>query len=386
MKVLITGGAGFIGSEIVEQLSNKTDFEVVVLDNLSPQIHSNNPKDSYLYNKINGKCQFIRGDIRDLNIMCEAVNECEYIIHLAAETGTGQSMYRINQYNDVNIMGTSTLFQALSDTKSPIKKIVLASSRSVYGEGKYQCKSHGVFYPEGRSKSDMEQGDYKMHCPVCGQNMLPLPTDEESKIYPLSLYAFTKYAQEKMIETMCKALDINYTIFRLQNVYGKGQSLSNPYTGILSIFSERMLQNADINIFEDGQESRDFIHVIDVARAFIQSLENAETNSKILNLGSGKNTSVLEVAQLLRDNYGSLSVLNITGDFRIGDIAHNMADMTITEKLLNFKPQINLLKGLEDFSKWVRFEGGKGLKYEESLHEMRQAGLFISKKTEGRTS
>ena len=159
MKVLITGGAGFIGSEIVEQLSNKTGFEVVVLDNLSPQIHSNNPKDSYLYNKINGKCQFIRGDIRDLNMMCEAVNECEYIIHLAAETGTGQSMYRINQYNDVNIMGTSTLFQALSDTKSPIKKIVLASSRSVYGEGKYQCKSHGVFYPEGRSKSDMEQGD-----------------------------------------------------------------------------------------------------------------------------------------------------------------------------------------------------------------------------------
>lgn len=386
MKVLITGGAGFIGSEIVEQLSNKTGFEVVVLDNLSPQIHSNNPKDSYLYNKINGKCQFIRGDIRDLNMMCEAVNKCEYIIHLAAETGTGQSMYRINQYNDVNIMGTSTLFQALSDTKSPIKKIVLASSRSVYGEGKYQCKSHGVFYPEGRSKSDMEQGDYKMHCPVCGQNMLPLPTDEESKIYPLSLYAFTKYAQEKMIETMCKALDINYTIFRLQNVYGKGQSLSNPYTGILSIFSERMLQNADINIFEDGQESRDFIHVIDVARAFIQSLENTETNSKILNLGSGKNTSVLEVAQLLRDNYGSLSVLNITGDFRIGDIAHNMADMTITEKLLNFKPQINLLKGLEDFSKWVRLEGGKELKYEESLHEMKQAGLFISKKTEGRTS
>ncbi len=386
MKVLITGGAGFIGSEIVEQLSNKTGFEVVVLDNLSPQIHSNNPKDSYLYNKINGKCQFIRGDIRDLNMVCEAVNECEYIIHLAAETGTGQSMYRINQYNDVNIMGTSTLFQALSDTKSPIKKIVLASSRSVYGEGKYQCKSHGVFYPEGRSKSDMEQGDYKMHCPVCGQNMLPLPTDEESKIYPLSLYAFTKYAQEKMIETMCKALDINYTIFRLQNVYGKGQSLSNPYTGILSIFSERMLQNADINIFEDGQESRDFIHVIDVARAFIQSLENTETNSKILNLGSGKNTSVLEVAQLLRDNYGSLSVLNITGDFRIGDIAHNMADMTITEKLLNFKPQINLLKGLEDFSKWVRLEGGKELKYEESLHEMKQAGLFISKKTERRTS
>ena len=386
MKVLITGGAGFIGSEIVEQLSNKTGFEVVVLDNLSPQIHSNNPKDSYLYNKINGKCQFIRGDIRDLNMMCEAVNECEYIIHLAAETGTGQSMYRINQYNDVNIMGTSTLFQALSDTKSPIKKIVLASSRSVYGEGKYQCKSHGVFYPEGRSKSDMEQGDYKMHCPVCGQNMLPLPTDEESKIYPLSLYAFTKYAQEKMIETMCKALDINYTIFRLQNVYGKGQALSNPYTGILSIFSERMLQNADINIFEDGQESRDFIHVTDVARAFIQSLENTETNLKILNLGSGKNISVLEIAQLLRDNYGSLSALNITGDFRVGDIAHNMADMRLTEKLLNFKPKIDLLKGLEDFSQWVRLEGGKSLQYEESLHEMKQAGLFISKKTEGRTS
>lgn len=386
MKVLITGGAGFIGSEIVAQLSNKTGFEIVVLDNLSPQIHGDDPGNSYLYKKIDGKCRFINGDIRDLKIMCDAVYGCDYIIHLAAETGTGQSMYRINQYNDVNIMGTSTLFQALSDTKSPLRKIVLASSRSVYGEGKYQCKDHGIFYPEGRRKSDMAQGDYQMHCPVCGRNMSPLPTDEESKIYPLSLYAFTKYAQEKMLETMGKALDINYTIFRLQNVYGKGQSLSNPYTGILSIFSERMLQNADVNIFEDGKESRDFIHVADVAKAFIKSLESEETNAKILNLGSGKNTSVLEIARLLRDSYGSLSKLNITGDFRIGDIAHNMADMRLTEKLLNFKPETNLAEGLEDFSKWVRLEGGKSLQYEESLNEMKQAGLFISKSTEGRTS
>lgn len=384
MRVLITGGAGFIGSEITDQLYNKGNCEVVVLDSLSSQIHGENPEDSYLYKKIQGKCCFIKGDVRELEIVHNALEGCEYIIHLAAETGTGQSMYQINRYNDVNIMGTSTIFQALSDMKTIPKKMILASSRSVYGEGKYQCIEHGIFYPEGRKKTDMERGDYQMHCPLCGKSMYPVPTDEESKIYPLSLYAFTKYAQEKMFQTMCKALDINYAIFRLQNVYGKGQSLSNPYTGILSIFSERMLQNLDINIFEDGQESRDFIHVVDVANAFILSLGNEKINSQILNLGSGKDTSVLEIAQLLRKNYESSSNLKVTGDFRIGDIAHNMADMRLTEKLLGFAPEIDLTKGLEDFSKWVQLEGTKHLQYEESLDEMKKAGLFISKDMEGR--
>lgn len=380
MKILITGGAGFIGSEIVTQLFGKDDIEIVVLDNLNPQIHGHNPEESYLYKKIKGKCKFIKGDIRDFDILCDALKGCEYIIHLAAETGTGQSMYRINHYNDVNIMGFSNLFQAISDTKPPIKKILLSSSRSVYGEGKYKCEQHGIFYPEGRNKTDMENGDYHMHCPICQNIMQAVPTDEESKILPVSVYAFTKYAQEKMLETMTKALEIDYTIFRLQNVYGKGQSLSNPYTGILSIFSERMLSNKDINIFEDGQESRDFIHVSDVARAFIKALKTVETNSQILNLGSGKRTSVIEIAQLLQKSYGSSSQLNITGDFRIGDIAHNMADMTRTNKLLDFKPEIDLSDGLADFAKWVQSEGHKNLQYEESLNEMKQAGLFMSKR------
>lgn len=378
-KILITGGAGFIGTEIIRQLAESGDWQITVLDVMTKQIHGENWKQSYLYKKIIDKCHFIYGDVRDYITVKEAVGDNEYIIHLAAETGTGQSMYQINQYNEVNIMGTSNLLQAISDMRkdSCVKKIILSSSRSVYGEGKYVCPQCGVTYPKSRKKEHMLNGDFSMYCDICGSKLQLTYTTEDSLIKPNSLYAFSKYTQEKMLETMCPALGIDYTIFRFQNVYGVGQSLKNPYTGILSIFSTLMLENKPINIFEDGLESRDFINVIDVASGVIKSLEKIESNSQIINLGSGIGTTVIEIANILKKKYRSESVIHVTGDFRLGDIAHNIADISKSRELLDFKQTVSLEDGLESFCKWVLGEERDNSGYENSLIEMEKAGMFI---------
>ena len=379
-KVLVTGGAGFIGTEIVKQLyGNGGETEITVLDVMTEQIHGQDWKNSYLFKSIENSCRFVKADIRDLAAVKEAIGDNEFIIHLAAETGTGQSMYMINQYNEVNIMGTSNLIQAISDLrdKSRVKKIILASSRSVYGEGKYSCPACGIVYPSSRKKENMQGGDFNMHCDNCGQKISYEFTTEDSKIQPASLYAFTKYAQERLLETMCPALGIDYTVFRFQNVYGVGQSLKNPYTGILSIFSTLMLENKSINIFEDGLESRDFINVVDIAAAVIKSLEEPRSNSEVINLGSGVGTSVIEIAELLKKIYDSKSEINITGDFRIGDIAHNIADISKAKKILEFEQSISLEQGLHEFCAWVKGQSIDNSGYEKSLKEMEETGMLV---------
>lgn len=380
-NVLITGGAGFIGSEIVSQLYKTGDWNITVLDILSEQIHGKNAESSYLYQKIKGKCRFVKGSVTDLDIMLQLVKDVEYIIHFAAETGTGQSMYKINLYNETNVMGTSNILQAISllGKDSHVKKIILSSSRSVYGEGKYQCPNCGVVYPENRDRERMLNGDFNMYCPHCGNMAEVVKTTEDSAIKPASLYAFTKYTQELMLQTMCPALGVDYTIFRFQNVYGVGQSLKNPYTGILSIFSSLMLENKPINIFEDGLESRDFISVVDVADGVVASLDNKESNGETINLGSGIGISVLKVTEILKKAYKSVCQINITGDFRLGDIAHNIADTTKAEKILGFKPSIGLEEGLTQFCEWVKGQEHDNLRYENSLYEMEEAGMFIRK-------
>lgn len=381
-KILITGGAGFIGAEIIRQLDKMGGYEITVIDALTPQIHGNDGQQSYLYQIIKDKCYFIKGDVRDLNSILDAIGDNEVIIHLAAETGTGQSMYMINQYNEVNVMGTSNLLQAISHNKSEskVKKVILSSSRSVYGEGKYICLQCGDVYPKSRKVEQMIQGDFNLYCHECGSKLTLTYTTEDSKIMQNSLYAFTKFAQEKMLETMCPALGIEYTIFRFQNVYGAGQSLKNPYTGILSIFSTLLLENKPINIFEDGLESRDFINVEDVASAVIKSINVPESNHEIINLGSGTGTSVIEIANLLKEIYKSDSQINITGDFRIGDIAHNIADISKAKKILDFKQTVSLKEGLKSFCAWVLKQEKEKNGYEASLNEMEKAGMFIRKR------
>lgn len=382
MKILITGGAGFIGSETVNQLFSVGTNDITVLDSMTEQIHGINWENSYLYKSIEGKCNLIKGDIRDFETVKNVVKDKEVIIHLAAETGTGQSMYMINQYNEVNIMGTSNLLQAISllGKENKVRKIILSSSRSVYGEGKYECATCGVIYPDSRSKDKMLRGDYNLYCPHCGAKLKLLATTENDKVNPSSLYAYTKYAQEMMLKTMCPALGVEYTIFRFQNVYGVGQSLKNPYTGILSVFSSLLLENKPLNIFEDGLESRDFINVKDVAGCVIGAISNERSNRETINLGSGINTSVIEIAEILRKYYQSTSEINVTGDFRIGDIAHNKADISKAKTIFGFSPAISLEQGLKDFCGWVMGQERDCSKYENSLSEMEDAGLFIRKK------
>ena len=380
-KILISGGAGFIGSVIVNKLHELGSYDITVIDSMTEQIHGKNWNNSYPYQNIKEKCNFIKASVTDIDVMKEIVPENEYIVHLAAETGTGQSMYQINQYNETNVMGTSSLLQAISlaGKNSKVKKIVLSSSRSVYGEGKYECPNCGVVYPNSRDKEKMLNGDFNFYCSHCGDKLNLLSTTEDSEIKPASLYAYTKCAQEMMLKTMCPAMGIDYTIFRFQNVYGVGQSLKNPYTGILSVFSSLMLDNKPVNIFEDGLESRDFVNVQDIADCVIASLDNDRSNGETINLGSGINTSVIEIAEILKKHYNSSSEIKVTGDFRIGDIAHNKADISKAKDILDFEPKISLDEGLKQFCDWIVGQDTDNSKYEKSLAEMEQAGMFIRK-------
>ena len=249
MNILITGGAGFIGSNLALKLVSK-GHKVTVLDNLSPQIHGENAElSSPLYQSILNKVVFIKGSVTERKDWKYAIKNQDVIVHLAAETGTGQSMYCIERYVEVNQTGTAIMLDILANDDNVIKKVVVASSRSVYGEGKYLHPSFGVVYPSARSEERMKNGDFEVYYKDSKKLEL-LPTDEVSKIHPSSVYGITKYNQEQLVMTVCPTLGIDCVALRYQNVYGPGQSLSNPYTGILSIFSTQIISNIKVKYKE----------------------------------------------------------------------------------------------------------------------------------------
>lgn len=376
MKVLVTGGAGFIGSNISLKLIAQ-GHEITVLDSLSPQIHGEDPAStSPLYRSVKDQVHFIQGSVCDQDALVKALAGQDAIVHLAAETGTGQSMYEIKKYVDVNIGGTALLLDLLTNAKHSVKKVVVASSRSIYGEGKYRSRSGEVVYPEGRDEADMRRGIFDPVCPVTGEPLEVLPTDEESKIHPSSIYGITKQNQEQMVLVACGAIGIAASALRYQNVYGPGQSLSNPYTGILSIFSTRIKNGNPINIFEDGKESRDFVFIDDVVDATILALTRDEANGQVFGIGSGVATDVLTVARALAGNYGVEVPINVTGNFRLGDIRHNYADLTKARKLLGFEPKVDFPTGVKAFCNWVDAQEVQQDNYEASIAEMKAKGLF----------
>lgn len=374
-KILITGGAGFIGSNLALKLISK-NYEVTVLDTLSEQIHGKNPLESQLFKSIKDKVRFIQGSVCSKDDWLNALNEQDAVVHLAAETGTGQSMYEIEKYSNVNISGTAILLDLLTNERHNIKKVLVASSRAIYGEGKYSCSKHGIVYPSERKENDMEQRDFSIKCPFCNENVTLLATDENSKIHPSSIYGITKQVQEQMVHCACKAINIPSVSFRYQNVYGPGQSLKNPYTGILSIFSNSMRQNNDINIFEDGKESRDFVYIDDVVNATILGLETDAAAYHEFNIGTGTSVDVLTVAMLLKKYYASTSNINISGNFRKGDIRHNYADISKARKILGYSPKVEFEDGLRIFCNWVLTQPLEEDKYQKSLDEMKMKGLY----------
>ena len=371
-NILITGGAGFIGSNLALKLIEK-GYKVTVLDNLSPQIHTSN---SPLYNSIKDKVRFIKGTVLSYDDWKNALEEIDVVVHLAAETGTGQSMYEIEKYTDVNIKGTSIFLDILANEKHSVKKMIVASSRAIYGEGKYECSSCGIVYPNERKDEDMSKGDFTVKCPRCNTNAKLLATDENSKIHPSSIYGITKQVQEQMFMVMGKTLNIPAVAFRYQNVYGAGQSLSNPYTGILSIFSTRIKNGNDINIFEDGKESRDFVYIDDVVDATILGIEKDEANYEVFNVGLGLAIDVNKVASTLVKEYKSNSKISISGNYRLGDIKDNYADLTKIQTKLGFKPKVDFEEGIKRFTKWVNAQEVVEDQYEKSINEMKEKGLY----------
>ncbi len=372
MRVLVTGGAGFIGSKLCLGLVNE-GYQVICLDNLMPQIHGTQSFPSALVQDSSIKC--VEGDVRDLDCLNQVLEGVECVFHLASETGTGQSMYSYDKYTSVNCGGTGALLEAIGHQNGRVRRLILSSSRSIYGEGEYWCETCQVDVKGFRNYESIAQGQYD---PIhhCGTVLKPRSTRETCIKDPLSYYAVTKSFQEDAIVSASETLNFEYQIFRFQNVYGPGQSLSNPYTGILSIFSTLIRNDQKINIFEDGNESRDFVYIDDVIEFLLKSVE-INIHQPILNIGSGVSTSVLDVVNSLYRAFDAKPNYEISGMVRKGDIRHNYANLDNLFKAYGRYPFTEFKVGITKFSEWVLKQPTSESRYEESLRELESKGLFV---------
>lgn len=374
MNVLITGGAGFIGQRLSVSLISQ-GWHVRILDNFSPQVHAGDT----LPASLEGKVELIRADVRDRDALKSALGGVNVVVHLAAETGTGQSMYEIERYFDVNVQGTAILLDLLQNDEcgQSLRSIVVASSRAVYGEGAYQCVTHGQVFPQQRGREPMSAGLFEPVCPTCGSTVSLLPTPESAPFMPMSMYGLTKQVQEQAMLLFARTRSINGFGLRYQNVFGPGQSLKNPYTGILAVFSNLARQNQGIEIYEDGLESRDFVYIDDVVEATMRAINYTGQFVGALNVGSGQATSVLTVAKEIKAYFDSSSSIKVTGAFRMGDIRHNIADVSELEKVLGFVPSVPFKQGLTNFLGWAAGQAPEDkAAYLRSVTELAARGLM----------
>lgn len=375
MRTLITGGAGFIGTHLARKLLAQGQ-QVTLLDNYSPQVHRGLP--GALPHDLQGRVSLVVEDVCNGPVVADLLKRHDALVHLAAETGTGQSMYEVERYERVNIAATARIFHELAnDPQRTITKVVVASSRSIYGEGRYHCQQHGIVNPSARAVEDMKSGRFEPVCPNCAGPVDLRATDEDAPLQPSSFYGLTKQVQEQMTLLFAKALGISGLALRYQNVYGPGQALHNPYTGILAIFSGLARQGKTIEIFEDGAESRDFVFVEDVVNATAACLDPSIQGVDVFNVGSGVGTSVMDVAQTVNAYYGGKSQIRVSGAFRVGDIRHNIADLTKARARLGFKPTWSFGDGLKAFLDWAEANAAESdTGYERSLAEMKSKGLL----------
>jgi dTDP-L-rhamnose 4-epimerase len=372
-KVLVTGGAGFIGSHTVDMLI-ENDYSVHVIDNLDPQVHG---AQRQIPNYFNKKASITISDVSNTEALMDIIHDVDAIIHLAARVGVGQSMYDIEKYVDANTGSTASMLNMLVNEKNSVKKLVVASSMSIYGEGKYYCETcDEARYPTLRSTEQMDKKIWEHLCPDCHSPLKPLPTDETKPQMPSSIYAMSKRHQEEMCLLIGKTYGIPTVALRYLNVYGPRQSLSNPYTGVCAIFSQRILNRKPPFVFEDGKQLRDFIHVKDVARANLLALERDSANFHSINVGTGKSTSILQIAALLKDIFKSNIVPYISGEYRAGDVRHCYGDITQARTLLHFEPSITLTEGMPDFVQWSKLNKGDAHDlFEKAYNELKLRGL-----------
>jgi len=366
----VTGGAGFIGTHLVDALVSRGHW-VRVLDVLDPQVHGQNGSP-----RIGEDIEMIRGNILDEATLVRALTGIEVVFHQAASVGVGQSMYEPAAYTRVNSLGTATLMEKIATPDSKVEKVVVASSMSLYGEGKYDCQACGPTHPLPRRREEMSRGEWEPGCPRCGEALTPLPTDEQIPPAPTSVYAVTKRCQEEAVLVMGRAYGIPAVALRYFNVYGPGQSLSNPYTGVAAIFASRILNGVPPILFEDGLQSRDFTHVSDIVQANLLAMERSEADNQVLNVGTGRRTSLLELTNgLLRKlrPEGNLQP-QIEGSFREGDIRHCFADISLIKKTLGFESRVTLETGFDDLADWARTQRPVD-RTEQAFGELRSRGL-----------
>jgi dTDP-L-rhamnose 4-epimerase len=331
MRTLVTGGAGFIGSHLVRRLVD-TGVEVVVLDNLDAQVHDGQAPN------LPAGANFLRGDVGDAAVVDRALEGVDRVVHLAAAVGVGQSMYEIQRYVHQNTLATATFLERLVATTPRPSRLVVASSMSIYGEGEYECPNHGSVAPGTRPEQQLLDRQWECLCPQCGEVLSPIPTRETKLPISTSVYAVTKRDHEDLCLVVGAAYAIPTVALRFFNVYGPGQALSNPYTGVAAIFASRLLNQNPPIIFEDGEQTRDFIHVSDIVEGIVLALESEEAIGHALNLGGGLNVDVEP---------------KLTGRFRSGDIRHCYADPSRARELLGFSASLSLEDGMHRLTEWL---------------------------------
>jgi dTDP-L-rhamnose 4-epimerase len=350
-RVLITGGAGFVGSHLADALA-RDGHDVLLFDSLESQVHGDLPgPPAYL----DPRHRLVRGDIRDLELLTRLVREVDVIVHLAAMVGVGQSMYQVRRYTDVNVMGMATLLEAIATQRSALKlrKLLVASSMSIYGEGAYTCDACGRVAPRLRPTEQLAAGHWEVRCPTCGAELRPIPTDEDKPLYPTSIYAINKRDHEEMALAFGHAYGLPAVALRFFNIYGSRQALTNPYTGVAAIFSGRMLAGVAPLVYEDGRQQRDFVHVSDIVQACSLSMSSEAADYQVLNVGTGRPISVLQVAEALARELGWSRGFEFAGKFRAGDIRHCFADISRIQRLLGYQPGVSFEDGVRELVAWV---------------------------------
>lgn len=368
MKAVITGGAGFIGKKLAAALLDQ-GHGVTAIDPLTPQIHGMLPSLD-----LPSGLNLVRADIRDTAILDDHLEDADVIYHLAAETGTGQSMYKMAQYVSVNDLGTAQMLEALARCTSRPRRIVLASSRSVYGEGAYRTSDGTLVQPDPRTPANLAKSQWEPHDET-GTPLTPVATPEDLPYHPGSVYAATKAAQELLLQSASLGVNAKTCIFRFQNVYGEGQSLQNPYTGIISIFFNRARQGLAIPLYEDGLPTRDFVHVDDIVAGLVAAHEADIEHGAAINLGAGAPTTISDLAALLSEVAEFDVPIRVTGQYRVGDIRHNWADLTRARSLIGFEPKVSLREGLQRFADWAQGQPVYEDRSVQAAAELRTKGL-----------
>lgn len=369
--MLITGGAGFIGSHLGD-LFLSSGYEVKAYDNLDPQVHGENAsRPDYLNNEI----ELIVGDVRDADSFARALNSADILVHFAAAVGVGQSMYEITRYTSINTMGAAVVLEEAVKQKDHIEKMLVASSMSIYGEGLYICPTCGEVTPKLRPAEQLAERKWDMLCPACGVSCTPAPTPETKPLFPTSVYAVNKRDHEELFLSVGDAYNISTTAMRFFNVYGERQALSNPYTGVGAIFASRLLNGKPPVVFEDGGQSRDFIHVRDIAIGCLLAIESNSSGGEVFNLGTGRKLSIMDVGSAIARELGRpVDDFIVNNQYRAGDIRHCYADISRAEKILDFKASTVFEDGVSELCSWVGGQTATDM-VDKATKELKKRGL-----------